>query len=226
MEYTRVIKLIDELRTYKGGQYNLFLLPQDVMSDIYHLIVENKIRSCIELGTGFGSTACVIAAALEEIGGGKLVTVDRVLLQPLNVVKLMNHIGIDPNTIDVVTDNLGYNWYLPELIQKQTIRDKCEPIFDFCLLDGAHEWEPDALAFTLVSRLIKPGGLIAIDDINYRLRMSPHWEETHADYSARELDTYQMRMVYELVVMNHPEYSDFQITHQGRIGWARKFPND
>jgi len=167
-----------------------------------------------------------MAAAIQEIGGGAVVTVDKYLLQPINIKTLREHVGLPDDAIDVVTDDLGYNWYLANLIQKQTnLAGHCAPVFDFCLLDGAHEWTHDALAFYLVSKLLKPGGWIAIDDINFNLKMIPNWKETpYSQYSERELDTFQMKMVYDLVVRQHPDYDDFHLTHGGRIGWARKKP--
>jgi hypothetical protein len=89
-------------------------------------------------------------------------------------------------------------------------------------LDGAHEREPDALAFTLVAKLLKPGAWIVLDDINFNLRMVPNWKEDFPTYTDRELDTFQVKMVYTLLVEQHPFFSDFKVTHHGRIGWARK----
>lgn len=202
---------------------DLFLLPEDAMNDIAQFVKTHKLHDCIELGTGFGATSCMIGAALEEVNeGGTLLTIDKYLHQPVNVKVLKEHAGLRDNTINVVTDELGYNWYLPELIRQQTHDGVCTPLFDFCLLDGAHEWEPDALAFTLVAKLLKPGAWIAIDDINYFFKIMPNWKETHGHYTEKELETYQMKMVYEIVVQQHPDFCDFHLTHDGRIGWARK----
>jgi len=200
----------------------LFLLPQDAMRYIYQFIVDNKLQSCIELGTGFGATSCVIGAAVRELGGGRVITIDKYLHPHVNAKVLMRHVGLSDDSIDVVAEILGYNWYLADLLQEQTHNGVCTPLFDFCLLDGAHEWEPDALAFSLVAKLLKPGGWIAIDDINFCLRMIPTWQKSHGNYTDRELDTFQMRMVYELGVQQHPDFGDFHLTHEGRIGWARK----
>lgn len=174
------------------------------------------------MGTGFGATTCVLGAAVEELGRGHVVTIDMYLHQPVNVKVLLDHAHLDPQLVEVVADKLGYNWYLADLIQQQTHNDVCKPLFDFCLLDGAHEWEPDALAFQLIANLLKPGAWIALDDINFNLRMIPNWRETHGHYSDRELDTFQIKMVYDLMVRQHPDFCDFRLTHGGRIGWARK----
>jgi predicted O-methyltransferase YrrM len=222
MKYGQVIDALQKYSPPEGWGGNLFLLPEPVMRDIYDHITGEKAHSCIELGTGFGATACVMAAALDEIGGGRLVTVDISLHQPVNVEVLMEHVGLDNSLVDVVVDNLGYNWYLPDLIKQQTKQGRCQPMFDFCLLDGAHEWEPDALAFHLVSRLLKIGAWIAVDDLNFNLRMIPTQREPYIHYTDRELDAYQMAMVFDIVVRPHLDFAEFCITHDDRIGWARK----
>ena len=39
-----------------------------------------------------------------------------------------------------------YTWFLKEQIQQRADAcGNCEPLYDFCFLDGAHFWEPDAL---------------------------------------------------------------------------------
>jgi predicted O-methyltransferase YrrM len=222
MKYEQIITLLKTYSPPPGWPGNMFLLPEEVMCEIYRFIVDKKLHTCIELGTGFGSTSCVMAAALDEIGGGRLVTVDMYLHQPVNVKVLAKHTEVDTDSVDVIVDRLGYNWYLSELIQHQTENGICKPLFDFCLLDGAHEWEPDALAFYLIAKLMKPGAWIAIDDLNFNLRMIPNWQETHGNYTDRELDAFQMAMVYELVVKQHPDFENFDVTHFGRIGWAQK----
>jgi hypothetical protein len=41
-------------------------------------------------------------------------------------------------------------------------------------------------------------------------------------HSARELDAYQVRMVYELLVKTDPDFVDCHEFPQGRMGWARR----
>jgi len=175
------------------------------------------------VGYRHGTTTCVIAAAVQELGGGRVITIDK-MVHETNVNILMKHVGLPENSIEFIEEKLGYNWYLADLIQKQTNSSGfCVPIFDFCLIDGAHEWTHDALAFMLISKLLKPGGWVALDDINWNLRMFPNLQESpFAHYSDRELDTFQMKMVYDLLVRQHPDFDSFHLTNGGRIGWGRK----
>ncbi len=219
MKYTAVM---DALRSYvvPGGHPGVFLFPEGGMREIYECIVSNRLRTCLELGSGFGATSCVMGAAAAETGG-KVVTVDISLLQPVNARSLKNHVGLG-DELEVVIDPLGYNWYLAGLIEKQTVKGVCQPIFDLCFLDGAHEWQPDALALFLAVKLLKPGGWFVLDDLDFKLRSMPTWKESHGHLSDRELDTYQISMVWNLVARQHPELTAFKVTESGRIGWARK----
>jgi len=205
----------------QNWQANLFLMPEQVMRDLHQFILDHNIQNCIELGTGFGATTCVMADALQQTGG-KLITVEMHLPEQVNVKTLMAHVGLSEDKVEIVIDTLGYNWYLPELIAKHSEHHICTPLFDFCLLDGAHEWEPDALAFFLVDKLLKPKAWIAIDDLNFNLRMVENHREIFKGYTDRELDCFQMHNVYTLTVLQHYGFENFHVTHEGRIGWAQK----
>lgn len=216
--------VMERLRGYSiPGDWppSIFLLPDGAMKDIYDCIVSNRLEHCIELGTGHGATSCVMAAALEEVGSGSVLTIDKTLHEPVNAHVLQKHTGLAGN-LDFVVEPLGYNWHLADLIAKRTTNGTCEPFFDLCLIDGAHEFEPDALAFTLVAKLLKPGGWIVLDDLNFQLRSMSFWQTTHGHLSDRELDTCQIGMVYDYLVKQHPQFEDFRVTEGGRVGWARK----
>jgi predicted O-methyltransferase YrrM len=213
---------LEAYRPAHGGP--IMILPLAASERIYDFVVAHRAVRCLELGTGYGTTACVIAAAVEECGGGEVVTIDRMLHHPVNVHVLREHLGLDPGLIHPVVDELGYNWQLAELIRLQSESPDWRG-FDFCFLDGAHEWDPDALAFLLAARLLAPAGTIAIDDLPHTLRMMvPDWATTppYSHYSPRQLDSFQMRMLYDRLVVPHPDFTDFRVTDDGRIGWATK----
>ncbi len=217
--------VLERLNTYtppEGWGGHIFLLPEAVMRDIYQLVIDKKLTNCIELGTGFGATSCVIAAAFDELGEGQLTTIDRYLHQPVNVQVLMQHVGLKADYLNVVADELGYNWHMADVLSN-TPEEALEQ-YDFCLLDGAHEWEPDALAFQLVTKMLKPEAWLLVDDLDFNLRMIPDWQVSHGDYKDKELDSFQMRMVYDIMVKNSVDYENFDVTHNGRMGWAQKKP--
>ena len=196
-------------------------MPPVALRHIFDQVVAYGLHDCLELGTGFGTTACVIASALDCIGGGRLVTIDLDQSGPVNVGRLMAHCGIDPARVEIVAEPLGYNWWLGDALGTRHGDAARERGFDFCLLDGAHEWNQDALAFLLVARLLRPGGWLAVDDLDFRLRQVAERPEFGAR-DPRELDSFQMRQVWDLLVQSHPDFGDRHEFPPGRLGWARK----
>lgn len=218
--------IIERLRSFEvpeGWNGDLFLLPPECMRSMYDLIIQYKLTSCLELGTGFGATACIITSALERIGQGKLITVDRVLHNPVNVNVLLDHASINRDHIEVVVDELGYNWYLADVLSQQIKSNSGldTEIFDLCFIDGAHEWETDALAYFLSLKLLKPGGWMVLDDLDFRLRTLDQRPE-YKDKSQRELDTYQVRMIFDLLLVNHTDFGQILVYPDQRMVWARK----
>jgi predicted O-methyltransferase YrrM len=53
------------------------------------------------------------------------------------------------------------------------IKKNRKPIFDFCYLDGGHTFDVTALGVSLLSILMKPGGILILDDLNWSIAKSP-----------------------------------------------------
>jgi predicted O-methyltransferase YrrM len=221
MNFEQVYDILKSYRTAQGKKV-LFLLAEETMKSIYECVLTTRAFDCVELGTGYGATTCVIAAALEELGRGQVTTVDLIERNPIGVRVLAEHTGLSRH-INAVVTNAGYNWFLANIIATQSDGTACKPCFDFCFLDGAHEWGPDALATFLIAKLLRPGAWFVLDDINFKLRgCQPDWEKHFGDRSDQELDAYQVGMVFDLVARQHPDFAEFTLSDIGRTGWARK----
>ena len=220
MKFDQVYKLLLDRQTEINQL--IVLLTEDTLREIYQCIVATRAKDCLELGTGFGATACVMAAAIDEIGGGTVTTVDHMDRQPVGVTHLARITGMTKYLHPVVIER-GYNWFLLQMLRERTNGARCEPCFDYCYLDGAHEWEPDALAALLLPRLLRPGGWLMLDDLNYRFRGTETGPNaTRAHWSNEELDTAHVGMVFDLLVTTHPDLELFMLSNTGHIGWARK----
>ena len=97
-----------------------------------------------------------------------------------------------------------------------------EPIFDFCYIDGAHDWYNDGFAFFLVDKLLVPGGWILFDDINWTFGKSPSMKNSEKvkNMPSDERDTAQVGKIYELLVKTHPQYHNFMV--RGDWAYAQK----
>jgi predicted O-methyltransferase YrrM len=100
----------------------------------------------------------------------------------------------------------SYNWSLMRVLQVHP-----EPIYDYVLLDGAHTWQLDALAFLLVDRLLKVGGYIDFDDYGWTLARSPSmnpgvFPATRRLYTPEQIAEAHVRLVVELLVRRDVRY--------------------
>ena len=77
----------------------------------------------------------------------------------------------------VVREFSSYTWWLKEQVAARCdAHGNVEPRFDFVYLDGAKNWTIDGLAVVLVEKLLRPGGWLLMDDLDW----------TYADDPARE----------------------------------------
>jgi len=176
---------------------------------IYKLILDNDIADILELGVAHGTGSCYMAAALDEKGKGSITTIDNktALDRKPNVFELTEACGLT-EYVNPVFANSSYNWELMKLIEQQTKDGICEPIFDFCFLDGAHNFEIDCCAFFLVDKLLKPGALLLFDDLNWTYGSSPSLKNTEAVKAMAEDERTipHIKKLVDLVVLNHPNY--------------------
>ncbi|RMF91879.1 MAG: class I SAM-dependent methyltransferase [Nitrospinota bacterium] len=201
---------------------------------LYEFILQHDITQCLELGFAHGTSSCYIAAALDEKGEGHLTTIDLAegahpYFPPArsrtpNIYELLEMTGLG-RYVEPVLTGISYNWELMKIIEAQTRHGVCEPLYDFCYIDGAHTWETDGFAFFLVAKLLKPGGWILFDDLKWSYAQSPGLKEEEwvKRMPEEERCTPQIEKVFNLLVRQHPEFEDFQVMDQWwGWGWARK----
>ncbi len=133
---------------------------------LYDFIIRNSCRSVLELGFAHGTASCYIAAALDEMGGGELVSVDLMEtkdhFQP-TIEKQLEKTGL-ARYVGIRRMETGYTWFLHDEILRNTIHDNCRQVYDLCIIDGPKNWTIDGCAFFLVDKLLNDGGWIIFDD--------------------------------------------------------------
>ena len=104
------------------------------------------------------------------------------------------------------------------------IEENNEPIFDFCYIDGAHDWYVDGFAFFLVDKLLKPGGMIIFDDMNWCFASSPSLKNTTRvqRMTDDEKNTPHIKKIFDLLVKQHPDYHNFNMMYNNQWGVAQK----
>jgi predicted O-methyltransferase YrrM len=206
-------------------------MTPDVGRRIYDHLREAHPEHVLELGTAYGVGTCYMAAALEANGSGEVTTVDYSLarFEP-SPVKLVEDAKLSAR-VEFVRDFSAYTWFLKEKIEERSDRHgNCEPLYDFVYLDGCKNWTVDGLAVFLIEKLLKPGGWLLMDDLEWRYA-DHEWGHLYdgdgkplGPLSLREREEPHLRAVFELLVMQHPNFTDFRIEDDW-FGWARKQPN-
>lgn len=198
---------------------------------LYKFLVDNSdIKSVLELGFAHGTASCYIAAALDESSGGRLVSVDlmeaRDIFKP-SIEDLLSRTKL-AGLIEIHREMTGYNWFLHNEIRSSTVDNICIPKYDLCIIDGPKNWTIDGAAFFLVDKLLKPNGWIIFDDYSWSYADAQRQGSNatdgiaHRSLSEDEFNTPQIKEVFQLLVMQHPNYGNFKIHGEGDWAWAQK----
>jgi predicted O-methyltransferase YrrM len=196
---------------------------------VYEHVRANGAVDVLELGTAHGVSAAYIAAALEANGAGHVTTVDHggAAYDPAPQ-DLLRGAGL-AHRVSIVRAHSSYNWFLKEQIEgRSDAAGNCEPLFDFCYLDGSKNWNVDGLAVVLIEKLLRPGGWLLMDDLMWTYERNP-WILPEGNgkplgpSSEAERTEPHLRAVFELIVKQHPALTEF-VVEDDWYGWARKQP--
>ncbi len=195
---------------------------------VYDHVRATQPQAVLELGTAHGVGAAYIAAGLE--GDAKLTTVDfaGAVYDPAPE-DVLARAGV-ADRVEIVRQFSSYTWWLKEQVQARSdAHGNIEPRFDFVYLDGAKNWTIDGLAVVLVEKLLRPGGWLLMDDLDWTYADDPGREATdgvvHRELSETERTEPHLRAVFELIVAQHPSFTELKVQDEW-WGWARKAPGE
>jgi predicted O-methyltransferase YrrM len=180
-------------------------------------IREHKISSILELGFYHGKSAAFMAAILEEMGGGgHIVTMDQQSAKERTprIEETLSSLNLQHRVTPVYAER-SFTWELCKLLER-----KPRPQFDFCYIDGAHTWDGTGYAFFLVDLLLKPGGWVIFDDLDWSIAESAGAKknpENFKQYSEEEKKALQVRKVWELLV---PERGYRHRREEKKLEWG------
>jgi predicted O-methyltransferase YrrM len=200
-----------EVRDSVGNLPHMTLGQADYLSAF---IDEHDIQDILELGFAHGVSSCYMAAAIERRGKGSLTTIDRNTAhgRKPGINELLERTGLSKH-VSVYFEPTSYNWRLMKFLEQDP-----RPQFDLCYLDGAHDWFVDGFAFCLVHLLLKPGGWIIFDDLEWTYAGSPGLKNTELvrQMPEDEKNIPHVRKIYELLVRSHPDFHNLRVEN----GWA------
>lgn len=193
---------------------------------LYDLILEHRLTNVLELGVAHGTSTCYMAAAASQTDG--FVTgIDLAgeewkpsAEEQLNACGLWRYAAVERT-------RTGYGWWLHDCIEASTHDGVCEPVFDLVFLDGSKQWTVDGCAFFLADKLLKPGGFFVFDDYGWTFGQANRQRDStfglrHDSLSDRELRLSHTVEIFNLLVRQHPDYTDFQTWPEHMWACARK----
>lgn len=195
-------------------------LTEEQGRKIYEFVRETRPESVLELGFAHGVSTCYIGAALAANGSGQVTTIDLVAARERrpSMCELLARTGLTQR-VQPLYSGISYTWELMRLLEETPPGERP---FDFVFIDGAHTWDTDGFAFFLIDRLLRTGGWVLFDDLDWTYATSPTLQGTDfvAQMSEAERTTAQVGKVFDLLVRPHPSYGEIKV--DGAFGWARK----
>jgi predicted O-methyltransferase YrrM len=190
---------------------------------VYDHVRDSGAHDVLELGTAHGVGAAYMAAA-----GAQVTTVDfaGAAYDP-SPETVLARAGV-ADRVTIVREFSTYTWWLKEQIAARAdAHGNVEPVFDFVYLDGAKNWTIDGLAVVLAEKLLRPGGWLLMDDLEWTYAQDPARGATdgivHRDLSEPERTEPHLRAVFDLIVAQHPSFTELRRQDEW-WGWARKAP--
>ena len=185
-------------------------------------------RDVLEIGTAHGVSTAYLAAALPE--GGRLTTVDSAAAASTrspSAEEVLSRVGLRDRVDLVLVEDSSYTWWLKNQVERRSdAHGNVTAAYDFCYLDGAHNWTIDGLAVVLVEKLLRPGGWLLLDDLGWTYDGGSHGPGQGPDdlqLSHDERTTPHVRAVFDLIVRQHPAFTEC-VEEDGWWGWAHKAP--
>ncbi len=179
---------------------SLKYMKEDRASFLRDFMTKHEVENVLELGFFQGKSSAYFAAIMEDRGLGHLTTIDmrHAVKRKPSINEVLEKLGLS-HRVHPIYAHRSYLWELGKMLQ-QTPR----PQFDLCYLDGGHTWDVTGYGFVLVDMLLKPGGWIIFDDLEWTisrsLRGKPISESPWKRYSQDEQDAKGVRMVWEMIV--------------------------
>ena len=173
-------------------------MTADRAAKMRDLVTETNASKILEIGFYQGKSTCYIAAMLEDRGSGHITTIDLNSAKQLSpgIRENLASLGLEHRVTPIYAKR-SYTWELARMIKRKEQ-------FDFCYFDGGHTWDNTGFGFVLVDLLLRPGGIIVLDDMNWSIAKSIAVDTARARrydrYDDDEKEEEAVKLVWETIV--------------------------
>lgn len=173
------------------------------------IIVHHGCSNLLEVGFFKGKSSAYFAAILEDLGRGHLTTIDRERAKRLspNIESVLSDLNLTHRVTPIFAQR-SHTWEMAKMLETSP-----RPQFDFCYFDGGHTWDVTGFGLVLVDMLLKPGGVILVDDLNWTIDTTIAVDGSRADiykkYSADEKAARNVELAFR-TILPHLGYEDLQ----------------
>jgi predicted O-methyltransferase YrrM len=191
-------------------------ISQEEGNFLQEIIRTSRPQVSLEVGCAYGISSLFICEALREVNARKHIIIDPYQHSAWKGTGLANlrRAGY-ANLIDF-HDVLSYQ-YLSRLTEERAS-------IDFAFIDGAHTFDYVLVDFFLVDKLLKPGGIVILDDLLYpSIRSVCRYVLSNLRYTcvgpqSRELLPRIFLPDSHLNPPDHPNYAALQKLEHDRVG--------
>lgn len=200
---------------------DLRFMDEDRAKYLRDLIAAENCRNLLEIGFWKGKSSAYFAAILEDLGRGHLTTIDRkksLALSP-GIGEVLAKVGLT-HRVTPIFAHRSHTWVMARMLERTP-----RPQFDFCYFDGGHTWDDTGFGLLLVTMLLRPGGILVVDDLRWSIKSTiarnPKAETMYAAHSANERNARPVMMAWKTIVP-YLGYEDMRVVDQFKWGIARK----
>lgn len=185
---------------------------------LYDFILENGCKSILEVGFHHGTSTCYMAAALDELQEGHILTIDQKSSREKSpsLPSLLNELQLDGYVTPIFAER-SFTWELYKLLSQVP-----RPEFNFIFHDADHTWDTTALSFFLMDKMLQQGGWMLFDDYKWTIDRATRPSQRLINYPEEERRTPAVAEVFRLLIDEHPSYGQFTVTNNDNWGWAPK----
>ncbi len=189
----------------------------EILRDI---ITENNVHDVIEIGFYQGKSSAYIGSILEDQNAGHLSTIDLATARKHspNIEDILDQSGLSHRVTPFFAKR-SYTWELQRLINANP-----RPQFDLCYFDGGHTWDSTGFGVLLIDMLLRPGGLLLLDDMDWAIGTSRYYENNPKlanRYDPDEAASQSVRLVWDSI-LPHLGYEHVREYPEYQYGLARK----